>query len=100
MSTFQVPDGGITLLRGQHDKSPSPAKDSAQVMRLNLAQHTTERILKTLRNDEKVKLRFGKRVSLEFGKTGQPTQPIADPPPSELLLGENDKPELLSFSAN
>jgi RNA polymerase II elongation factor ELL len=98
MSTFKVPDGGITLLRGQHDKSPSPAKDSAQVMRVNLAQHTTERILKTLRNDEKVKLRFGKRVSLEFGKTVQTIQAIADTHPSELFLGENDKAELLYFS--
>jgi RNA polymerase II elongation factor ELL len=98
MATFKVPDGGITLLRGRHDKSPSPAKDSAQVMRLNLAQHTTERILKTLRNDEKVKLRFGKRVSLEFGKTVQTIQAIADTHSSELFLGENDKAELLYFS--
>jgi RNA polymerase II elongation factor ELL len=98
MATFKVPDGGITLLRGRHDKSPSPAKDSAQVMRLNLAQQTTERILRTLRNDEKVKLRFGKRVSLEFGKTVQTIQASADTHPSELFLGENDKAELLYFS--
>jgi RNA polymerase II elongation factor ELL len=98
MATFKVPDGGITLLRGRHDKSPSPAKDSAQVMRLNLAQHTTERILRTLRNDEKVKLRFGKRVSLEFGKTVQTIQANADTHSSELFLGENDKAELLYFS--
>jgi RNA polymerase II elongation factor ELL len=98
MTALTVPDGGITLLRGRHDKSPSPAKDSPQVMRLNLAQHTTERILKTLRNDEKVKLRFGKRVSLEFGKTVQTIQAIADTHPSELFLGENDNTELLYFS--
>jgi RNA polymerase II elongation factor ELL len=99
MATFKVPDEGVALVRGQHDgKSSSLGNPSAQIMRLNLAQHTAERILKTLRNDEKVKLRFGKRVSLEFGKTVQHIQAIADTYPSELFLSNKDKPDLLYFS--
>jgi RNA polymerase II elongation factor ELL len=99
MAIFNVPDEGIVLVRSQHDdKSSAPAHASPQVMRLNLAQHTTERILKILRNDESVRLRFGKRVSLEFGKSIQHLQAKADPPPSELFLNNKEKPELLYFS--
>jgi RNA polymerase II elongation factor ELL len=100
MATFSVADQGTTLIRGQHDDKSSAANASAQIMRLNLAQHTTERILKTLRNDENVKLRFGKRLSLEFGKTAQHIQAVADTHPSELFLKDKAKPELLYFSGN
>ena len=99
MATLKVPDQGITLARSQHDdSSPPPVKAPVQVMRLNLAQHTTDRILKTLYNDEHVKLRFGKRVSLEFGKTVQTVQANADPHPSELFVSSKDKADLLYFS--
>ena len=98
MATFKVPDQGVTLVRGQHDdKFPPPVKASAQIMRLNLAQHTTETILKTLRN-ESVKLLFGKRVTLEFSKTVQNLEAIADSHPSELFLSKKDKPGHLYFS--
>jgi RNA polymerase II elongation factor ELL len=99
MAILNVPDEGITLVRGQYDgKSSPPANGSAQILRLNLAQHSTERILKTLRNNENVKLRFGKRVSLEFAKTVQHIQANADPYPSELFLSTKDKPKILYFS--
>jgi RNA polymerase II elongation factor ELL len=99
MALFNVPDEGLALVRTRHDdKSSAPASTSAQIMRLTLAQHTTERMLKILRKDESVRLRFGKRVCLEFGKTAQHLQALADPSPSELFLNSKEKPELLYFS--
>jgi RNA polymerase II elongation factor ELL len=98
MATFNVADEGTTLIHSEHDDTSAATNASAQIMHLNLAQHTTERILKTLRNDENVKLRFGKRLSLEFGKTVQHIEAIADSHPSELFLKDRDKPELLYFS--
>src|SRR2546423_8967345 len=98
MATFKVPDEGITLVRSQHgDKPLLPSKASAQIMRLNLAQHTTERILKALRN-ENVKLRFGKRLSLEFGKAVQNLEATAETHPSEIFLSKRDQPNHLYFS--
>ena len=99
MNTFKVPDQGITLVRSQHDnKSSHPVKPSTQIMRLHLAQHTTEKLLKTLRNEDHVKLRFGKRVSLEFGKIVQNMQANAETQTSELFISHKDKSELLYFS--
>ena len=99
MNTFKVPDQGITLVRSQHDnKASPPSKPSTQIMRLHLAQHTTEKLLKTLRNDDHVKLRFGKRVSLEFGKVVQNMQANADTQTSELFISHKDQSELLYFS--
>ena len=99
MATLKVPDQGITLVHNQHDdKFPPSLKPSIQIMRLNLPRHTTERVLKTLRNDEHVKLRFGKKVSLEFGKTVHNLQANADTQNSELFVSNKVKPELLYFS--
>lgn len=99
MSSFTIPEDGVVLIRSQHDHASSSSSNGpTQIMRLNLAQNTAERILKTLRNNEPVKLRFGKRVSLEYGKTVQHIQASPDTQSSELFYGSNKKRDHMYFS--
>ena len=99
MASFAIPEDGLTFLRNHHDDpSGLSTLGSTQIMRLSLAQQATERILKTLRNAEQAKVRFGKRVSLEYGKTVQQLQSSAETHSSELFFGSVDRKEQFYFS--
>lgn len=99
MTPFTLPADGVVLVRSPHDDpSTVSTKGPTQIMRLNLAQHTTDRILNTLRNDEQVKLCFGKRVALKYGKTTHQIQANQENHTAELYFGASDKKEQLYFS--
>ena len=74
MASLSIPPDGLVLVDAPHVDKPTLSPEPPQVIRLSLAQSTTERILKTLHSDEQVRLRFGKRISIEYGRTVQHVQ--------------------------
>jgi RNA polymerase II elongation factor ELL len=67
MSRFTIPPEGLELLQSHGDDQPKRAR--MQILRLDLAQKTTDQILESLLNKHEVRLHFGKRPALHFGKT-------------------------------
>ena len=97
MAPLSIPPDGLVLLPS-HPETPPSSKAPTQILRLNIAQHASEAILKTLRNHEQVRLRLGKQISIEYGKTTQHVHATAESFPSELFLGNTGKKEQLYFS--
>ena len=61
---FRIPESGLRLVdRTNAEKS----QISTQILRLQLAQLTADQILKSIRNDEKIRLHFGKEQALQYG---------------------------------
>lgn len=53
----------------QNHGDEQPKRARTQILRLDLARKTTDQILESLRNKDKVRLYFGKKPALQFGKT-------------------------------
>lgn len=101
MASLEVPDSGLTLCRvtnAQSTSSDTPPKPN-QVMRLNLAQNTLEELLKSLRQNEKARIRFGKREqTIHYGNKSQHVFSRPEPTRPELYLGSADDKANLYFS--
>lgn len=67
MNQLAIPPDGLELLQSHGDEHPKRAR--MQILRLDLARKTTDQILESLRNKDKVQLQFGKKVEIRFGKT-------------------------------
>lgn len=82
MSRFTIPPEGLELLQSHGDDQPKRAR--MQILRLDLARKTTDQILESLRNKDKVRLHFGNRPALHFGKTTMLLDASRDGFPREL----------------
>lgn len=63
MSALAVPDAGLSLCRDHPDATPKPT----HAMRLNLAQHTVDDLIQSLRENKLARIRFGKHQTLYYG---------------------------------
>lgn len=96
---MDVPPEGLVL---QHGPKPDPdEKDSRevqQVIRLDLVEGVTKELLRSLRNNEQARLRFGKRPAVQFGKKSVPLSSSVDTFPSEVFTKPSDNSRPLYFS--
>jgi RNA polymerase II elongation factor ELL len=69
-----------------------------QIMRLDLARKTTDKILESLRNKDKVQLHFGKNPALRFGKTTIPLDTNRDGFSQELYRQDQGREGPLYFT--
>lgn len=98
MATLSIPHDGLVLLRTPDSGPPSNSALPLQVMRLSTAQKTTDEILKSFRNREKVSVRFGKRVVIQHGKKSHPVFACPEAHPSELYQRSNNDENTFYFS--
>jgi RNA polymerase II elongation factor ELL len=82
MGNFTIPPEGLELLQSHGDEQPKRAR--VQILRLDLARKTTDQILESLRNKDNVRLHFGKKPALHFGKTTISLDASRDGFPTEL----------------
>jgi RNA polymerase II elongation factor ELL len=82
MTQFLIPPEGLEFLQNHGEEQPKRAR--TQILRLDLARKTTDQILESLRNKDKVQLHFGKKPTIHFGKTSIPLDASRDAFPSEL----------------
>ncbi|KAJ9502828.1 hypothetical protein H2202_001950 [Exophiala xenobiotica] len=99
MGALSIPPQGLTLRHNSkhstEDKRPS---EPSQVIRLDLVETVTKEILRSLKNNEQVKLRCGKRPLVQFGKKALPLKSSVDAFPSEIFTKPADDSNLLYFS--
>jgi len=99
MSSLTIPRDGLVLVHDQDVGNITPASEgSPHVMRLDLAQHATDDILQSLRNNEQVRLRFGKKPALQFGKKTLALDASTSPFPSELFTKGGRQDGFVYFS--
>lgn len=95
MAHPSVPKDGLVLLR---TSDRTLAHVPLQVMRLSLAQKTTDDILKSLQNKEKVTIHFGKQVTVQNGTKTHRLSSVPETVPSEIYRRSDDKPHTFYFS--
>ena len=96
MSPLAVPPEGLQLLQSHADEQPKRAR--MQILRLDLARKTTDKILESLRNKDKVQLQFGKKPAIRFGRTTIPLDTSRDGFPQELYKQDQGSEGPLYFT--
>ncbi|EXJ87315.1 hypothetical protein A1O3_04274 [Capronia epimyces CBS 606.96] len=99
MNSLNIPPEGLVLQnKPRPDSEDEHSKEAQQVYRLDLVESVTKEILRSLRSNEQVRLRCGKRPAVQFGKRSIPLTSSVDPFPSELFTKSSDKTRPLYFS--
>lgn len=96
MALLPLPSEGLELLQAHGDDQPKRAW--TQILRLDLPRKTTDQILKSLREDRKVQLHFGKKPALSFGKTTISLDANRETFPNELYRQEKSNNGPLYFT--
>ncbi|KAF7713852.1 Uncharacterized protein PECH_000845 [Penicillium ucsense] len=93
MANLEIPETGLTLRPG--DQPGDAAAKPVQFMRLNLAQHTLDELISSLRTDgAAVKVRMGKHPSLHYGNKSQSFHAYPETHRSEIYNVSDDKQNL------
>ncbi|KEF56880.1 uncharacterized protein A1O9_07070 [Exophiala aquamarina CBS 119918] len=96
MATFNVPEKGIVV---QHDsRTASPDQQPLQVIQLDLVDNLTKDILRSLKTNEPVRLRCGKKPVVQFGKKSIPLASTTATFPSEIYSNPPHNHNTLYFS--
>lgn len=98
MTALSVPQDGLVLLRTPDPCPPSHPAVPPQVLRLNLAQKATQEILKSFQNNEKISIRFGRRVIVQHGNKVHSVFAYPELYPSELYRRSTDGENTFYFS--
>ncbi|KAL9618465.1 MAG: hypothetical protein Q9160_006843 [Pyrenula sp. 1 TL-2023] len=101
-ATFPVPRSGIELQPGQkHQDSslPKPGKPP-QAIALNLDQSTIHDLLKSLRQNERARLRFGRKQVIHWGDKSKQVYARPEVNPSELYVSGDGNLESYFFSGS
>lgn len=101
-ATFPVPKSGIELQPGQkHQDSstPKPGKPP-QVIALNLDQSTIHDLLKSLKQNERARLRFGRKQIIHWGDKSKQVYARPEVNPSELYVSGDGDLENYFFSGS
>ncbi|KAG5298246.1 hypothetical protein I7I48_07637 [Histoplasma ohiense] len=91
MASLTIPEGGLLCLQNVDipgEPSTDPCSKPSQIMRLNLAQSTLDELVRSLRNDQKARIRLGKHQSLHYGNKSQ----------TFFSSPENHRSEIYSYS--
>lgn len=95
MATLNVPEKGLVV---QHDSRNSPDQHPSQVIQLDLVETLTKDILRSLKNNEPVRLRCGKKPVVQVGKKSIPLASTTAAFPSEIYSNDSDNHNTLYFS--
>ena len=99
MAILAIPEGGLTLHYGDHGTKPAgSSKDKTQIIRLHLARTATDKLLGALQNEEKVKLRLGKKICIDYDRSTERLSATAESHPTELFRGSAKEDKQLYFS--
>ncbi|KIY02222.1 uncharacterized protein Z520_02360 [Fonsecaea multimorphosa CBS 102226] len=99
MDPFNIPPEGLVLRREpKHNTHSKQTKEPTQVIRLDLVESVTKDILRSLKNNEQVRLRCGKRPVVQFGKKTVTLESSIDPFPTEIYSKSDDDTAPLYFS--
>ncbi|KIW89920.1 uncharacterized protein Z519_09350 [Cladophialophora bantiana CBS 173.52] len=99
MDLFNIPPEGLVLRRkSKHDTQSKQIKEPTQVIRLDLVESVTKDILRSLKNNEQVRFRCGKRPQLQFGKKTVTLESNVDTFPTEIYTKSKDNTTPLYFS--
>ncbi|KIX07938.1 uncharacterized protein Z518_02592 [Rhinocladiella mackenziei CBS 650.93] len=99
MAALTVPPGGLVLRHGSsQDSREKHATEPTQVIRLDLVETLTKEILRSLKNNEQVRLRCGKRPVVQAGKKSFPLDSSLDTFPSEIFTKSTDDGGPMYFS--
>ncbi|EPS28986.1 hypothetical protein PDE_03932 [Penicillium oxalicum 114-2] len=93
MVGLEIPENGLSLRPG--DQPGDAAVKPAQFMRLNLAQHTLDELISSLRTDNAaVKVRMGKHPTLHYGNKTQSFHAYPETHRSEIYRTTDEKHNL------
>lgn len=96
MAAFNIPNTGLVVQHslGSHTKDKHPP----QVIQLDVVETLTKDILRSLKNNEPVRLRCGKKTVVQVGKISIPLDSTTATFPSELYTKYPDNDNTLYFS--
>ncbi len=98
MALSDLSEEGIVVRHGsKHDKQ-SKHTDPTQAFRLDLIDSLAKDILRSLRNNEQVRLRCGKKPTVQLGKKTIHLESSVDQYPSEIFTKSADNASPLYFS--
>lgn len=97
MAALEVPKAGLSLIRELDNKNKA-VSTAAQVMRLNLKQSATEELLRSLRKNETVRVRFGKRQLISYADKYIQFSALPETNRSELYERKDDDEEAIYFT--
>src|SRR5271170_3975958 len=100
MSPLSIPSNGLELRHEYADNHSSSSKGLTQIIRLDLAHDNTRNVLKSLRNNEQVRLRLGNRPTIQYGKQSLALTQSTDAFPIDLFTVPDKDGESLYFSGN
>ena len=99
MAPFDIPSDGVVVRHESKHGSKSRHQPSLpQVFRLDLLESATKDILRSLKNNDQVRLRGGKKPILQIGKKTIQLESSADPYPSDIFTKSHDDSTPLYFS--
>ena len=93
-----APEGVVVRHRSKNDLNSKHIAEPAQVFRVDLIESTTKDILRSLRNNEHVRLRCGTKPMLQFGKNAIQLESSLDPNPSEIFTKSTDDASPVYFA--
>ena len=97
MASLEVPRAGLSLLR-EIDTKNQAITPAAQVMRLSLKQSATDDLLRSLRKNETVRVRFGKRQLISLPDKYIQFSALPETNRSELYERQADDEETIYFT--
>lgn len=96
MAALSIPDAGLVV---QHAlRNPSPDIHPSQVIQLDLVDTLTKDLVRSLKNNDTVQLRCGKKPTVQFGKKSVPLDSTAATFPSEVYTKDSAHDDVLYFS--
>ncbi|OAP56194.1 hypothetical protein AYL99_09373 [Fonsecaea erecta] len=99
MDTFNIPPEGLVLRRDtKSNPQGKQTKEPTQVIRLDLIESVTKDILQSLKNNEQVRLRYGKKPVVQFGKKTVTLECNVDAFPTEIYSKSHDDTAPLYFT--
>lgn len=101
-ASFPVPENGVDLQsrQKQQDLLATKSEKPPQVIFLDLGQPTIQDLIRSCKNNERVRLRFGRRQMLHYGEKSRQVYARPEVHPSELYVSGDGGLENLFFSGS
>lgn len=98
MTSFELPAEGLTILHSRSASKETTTKEPPQIIQLNLVESITKELLRSIRNNEQVRLKLGKKPTIHHGKKQLALADNLNSFPSEVFTGPIDGSKPMYFS--
>ncbi|KIW34834.1 uncharacterized protein PV07_01585 [Cladophialophora immunda] len=98
MVPLNIPPEGLVLRREPKHHTHKQTKEPTQVIQLDLIESVTKDILRSLKNNEQVRFRCGKRPVVQFGKKTVTLESSVDTFPTEIYSKSDNDTAPLYFT--